>query len=131
MTKEPPSDAVVTPFPPRQRYEAYSQALEVARVALRSGDELICIPYWAIGPIVYNFRDDTVCFSTKDWDVTIRGRNLRGLFDAMHSQMCSRVQEFDAEAFIAPAADDQKALVERIEISEPCAPEAKARTEKA
>ena len=122
MSEEPPSnaaleDGVVTPL--RRRYEALQNGLEAPRLMLRAGDGCLSIPYYEIGAIVLDLLAGTVRFSIKDEEnVTIQGRNLEPIFDALHRHGCSRVQEFDARRFLPPGnANDP--FVERIDVAKP------------
>ncbi len=118
MTEEPPPP-VRSRLVPRKRYEAFTQVCgELPRLAVRSGDWLYCIAYFAIRRFDFQFRTgDLVSFETQEWRVSIFGRNLQGLVDALRMHACSLVQEFDARDFAeVDPADGRAPFVERIDV---------------
>ena len=117
MTDQPPSDTVVTPL--RKRYEALTETRDpLPRLALCVGDGVVSVPYYTIGEIVLDEVKGELSFSINErQDVTIRGRNLRRLFNAIHVHACLRAQEFNARDFLAPPTGDTRdAFIEHIEM---------------
>lgn len=119
MTKEPPSNAVVTPFPPRKPYEAFVlNSAEVPRFSWRSGGELDSLPYGGLLRLRADLKTGTFV-RLSFWGgirVTIHGRNLQALANAVRMQRCTVVDLFDAEECPAPCANEP--IVERIEVEE-------------
>lgn len=103
----------------RQDYEAFATKDRVERLDIRchSSDMGHCFPYHYITNITYRMSDYGVVFLTVSGvTVTITGRNLRPIVEALKLHTCEFIQEFDADEFTKPH-DPSKAFVSNITVA--------------
>ena len=119
MSDQPPSDTVI-PFPKRQPYEAFTRSPgPLPRLALRSGEQLRSVPYFAVHDVTFNVHTGNLFLSTTDLNASVYGRDLHQILESLNLHECSLIQEYAAEAFILPEPDGPpKAFVERIVFEE-------------
>jgi hypothetical protein len=116
--KAPPPRAPI-PATAREAYEPFgtkdrAPCLEVR--CARAGVD-IAIPYHLIGAVYTRRTHDTLFFSGAGLAVTLHGRNLRPIADALRLHCCDFIQEFTPDAFQQPQPVDAAApFIETIEV---------------
>jgi hypothetical protein len=124
--QQPPAAAPAAPPLPaplpgtaREAYEAFSPRDKVLCLDVRCARAGIdvAIPYHFLGAVISKHSQDGLFFTGAGLAVTIRGRNLRPIADAIRLRTCDYIQEFSPDAFEQPQPVDHGApFIESIEV---------------
>jgi hypothetical protein len=116
--KAPPPSAPNRPKA-REAYEPFGAKDKVHCLDVRcarAGVD-VAIPYHLLGAVFTKRSHDGLFFSGAGLAVTIRGRNLRPIADAIRLYTCDFIQEFTPDAFQQPQpADPAAPFIEAIDV---------------
>jgi hypothetical protein len=100
----------------REPYAAFGAKDRVACIELRcarAGVD-VALPYHLLGAVFTKRSHEALFFTGAGVAVTIRGRNLRPLADALRLHTCDFIQEFIPDVFTQPPSADP--FVETIDV---------------
>lgn len=118
-TQEKPIPDLAVNCSSRQPYEAFGAKDKVLRLEIHcpSSDMGHCFPYSYITNITYKLSDYSEIFLTvSGMTVTITGRNLRPVVEALKLHTCEFIREYNSDEFIEPR-DRNKPFVSNIAVA--------------